>query len=51
MPDPILAAYGRDMVATIESYLTASLSPAERVVLDQRLSLPECRYEICVDYQ
>lgn len=51
VPDTIPAVDKPDVRETIETHLEAPLDTYETVVLNKRVSWPDPRYEICVDFE
>lgn len=51
VPDTIPAVDKPDVRETIETHLETPLDTYETVVLNKRVSWPNPRYEICVDFE
>ena len=51
LSESVPTARRRDVVETVEDHVGADLSSVETVVLNQRVSWPEPRYELCIDHR
>jgi uncharacterized membrane-anchored protein len=51
LSEAVPAARRRHVLAAIRDHVGVELADVETVVLDQRVSWPEPRYEVCIDFE